>query len=147
MNVRKCPTFGRVTGIGSGGARPGVQGHEDSAVPRVAGGVDEARYLLSAQYDGDLPSEDLGKRQIVAREPPLQDLVEQERSNDGLPRVRPGVELPLLQIPRLGRAGGARNVQRSHRGIGPRAWTGATPRTSTSKTVAWKALACSVLRC
>lgn len=41
-------------------------------MPQVAGGVDEARHFLSAQYDGDLPTEEFGKGHIIAREAPLQ---------------------------------------------------------------------------
>ena len=75
----------------------GVQGHGDSAVPQVAGGVDEARHFLSAQYDGDLSTWESRKGQIIAQEALLQDLVEQEPQRGCMHRDRPGVELPLLQ--------------------------------------------------
>src|SRR5215470_1635571 len=45
--------------LGAAHAR-GVQGHEDGAVAQVAGAVDEACHFLSAQYDGDLPTEKSG---------------------------------------------------------------------------------------
>src|SRR5438132_3470669 len=75
----------------------GVQGHEDSAVPQVTGGVDEVRHFFSAQYDRDLPTGEFGQGQIIAREAPPQNLVDQESQRRCMPRNRPGVELPLLQ--------------------------------------------------
>jgi hypothetical protein len=69
------------------------EGWED----QVGGAVDKARHFLSAQYDGDLASEEFGKGQIIARDAPFQDLVEQEPQRGCMHRDCPGVNLPLRQ--------------------------------------------------